>query len=83
MVGRREPRVEFQHVLVRERVHAAIRDALQGTSHADTEKQVAAVSWARPSVGCAIHPHILLLAAALYVVYGALFVRLFVRQREA
>ena len=49
----------------------------------------AAVSWARPSVGCAIHPHILLLAAALYVVYGALFVRLFVarylmpRRKEA
>ena len=38
----------------------------------------AAVAYLTPGVGCAIHPFILQLAAALYVAYGALFVRLFV-----
>jgi len=38
----------------------------------------AGVSWAIPGVGCAIHPVILQIAAALYIVYGALFVKLFV-----
>jgi hypothetical protein len=40
----------------------------------------AAVAWARPSVGCAIHPTILQIAAVLYLVYGTLFVRLFVER---
>lgn len=38
----------------------------------------AAVAYSMPSVGCAIRPAILWIAAALYVAYGALFVRLFV-----
>ena len=37
----------------------------------------AGVAWATPSVGCAIHPTILQISAALYLAYGALFVRLF------
>ena len=40
----------------------------------------AGVAWAMPSVGCSIQPVILRIAAALYVVYGALFVQLFVRR---
>ncbi len=40
----------------------------------------AAVAYLTPDVGCAIHPFILQLAAALYVAYGALFVRLFVER---
>ena len=38
---------------------------------------IAAVAYASPSIGCAIQPPILYLAAALYLVYGALFVQLF------
>ena len=40
----------------------------------------AAVAYLTPGVGCAIHPFILQVAAALYVAYGALFVRLFVER---
>eukprot|EP00966_Prymnesium_polylepis_P244959 5666190-Prymnesium_polylepis.1 len=40
----------------------------------------AGVAWAMPSVGCAIHPVILQIAAALYLAYGALFVQLFVNR---
>ena len=40
----------------------------------------AGVAWAMPSVGCAIHPVILQIAAGLYVAYGALFVQLFVNR---
>ena len=40
----------------------------------------AAVAYASPEVGCAIQPPILYLAALLYVLYGALFVQLFLRR---
>ena len=40
----------------------------------------AAVAYLSPGVGCAIQPAILQLAAALYLAYGALFLRLFVRR---
>lgn len=41
---------------------------------------VAAVSYASPGIGCAIQLPILRIGAALYLVYGALFVRLFAQR---
>lgn len=40
----------------------------------------AAIAYNRPAVGCAIRPAILWIAAGLYLAYGTLFVRLFVRR---
>jgi len=40
----------------------------------------AAVAYLNPSIGCAIQPTILQVAAGLYIAYGALFVRLFVHR---
>ncbi len=37
-------------------------------------------AYVSPSFGCAIHPTILYLGAVLYLAYGALFVRMFVRR---
>lgn len=38
----------------------------------------AGVAWALPGVGCSIHPVILQIAAALYIAYGMLFLKLFI-----
>ena len=40
----------------------------------------AGVAYSSPSIGCAIKPPILWIAAALYLVYGCLFVQLFVQR---
>ena len=41
---------------------------------------IAAVAYASPDIGCQIQPPILYIGAALYLVYGALFVQLFVHR---
>lgn len=41
---------------------------------------LAGIAWASPTVGCAVHPVILQIAALLYLAYGALFVQLFVNR---